>query len=67
MDTVDPYVSLEVRTGRHQKSKTIDNSPNPSYHERFSFIVDDFEQQTLHVKVRACADASCGGCGCCMV
>lgn len=51
LDTVDPYVSLEVRSGRPQKSKTIDNNPNPAYQERFSFIVDDYEEQTLHVKV----------------
>jgi hypothetical protein len=69
---VDPYVTFEVRKGRRQRSRTIDNNDNPVYNDqgedRFSLIVDDFSAQKLHIKVRAqgagraCTFSSCYVC-----
>ena len=51
MDTVDPYVTLEVREGRAAQTTTIPNNPNPIWGEDLDLVVDNPLTQVLKLAV----------------
>ena len=51
MDTVDPFVSCEIREGRPARTTTIDNNRDPVWDEDLDLVVDDPAKQLLKVVV----------------
>jgi hypothetical protein len=51
MDTVDPFVTLEIREGRAAQTTTIPNNPNPIWGEDLDLVVDDPLTQVLKLAV----------------
>lgn len=51
LDVVDPYVILEVRTGRPSETSFIKNNPNPIWNEDIDLVVDDPIVQELKIVV----------------
>ena len=51
VDTVDPYVKLEVRKGRPAETSTIKNNPNPVWDEDIDLVVDNPEVQELSIVI----------------
>ncbi|GAB4813356.1 hypothetical protein N2152v2_000402 [Parachlorella kessleri] len=51
-DTVDPFVTMEVREGRPKKTQVKDDQPNPVWNEEFDFVVDDTDKQRLNIVVK---------------
>eukprot|EP00198_Chlamydomonas_reinhardtii_P013473 XP_001702810.1 predicted protein [Chlamydomonas reinhardtii] len=47
----DLYVRSEVRKGRTQQTRTIDNCRDPVFNEEFSLIVDSFKDDVLKLQV----------------
>eukprot|EP01026_Neomeris_dumetosa_P028199 TRINITY_DN2285_c0_g1_i1.p2 TRINITY_DN2285_c0_g1~~TRINITY_DN2285_c0_g1_i1.p2 ORF type:complete len:484 (-),score=80.59 TRINITY_DN2285_c0_g1_i1:358-1809(-) len=52
LSKVDPYVELEIREGRDQRSVTVMNNADPEYNQEFNMLVDDLETQSLKIRVR---------------
>lgn len=50
-DVVDPYVVLEIRTGRPSETSFIKNNPNPVWNEDIDLVVDDPVVQELKIVV----------------
>ena len=42
-------MTLQLRSGRVLRSRTINNNNNPEYDETFKMLVDDTETQVRHV------------------
>jgi len=51
VDTVDPYVTLEIREGRPARTTMIPNNMNPVWGEDLDLVVDDPLTQILKVAV----------------
>lgn len=47
----DLYVRSEVRKGRTQQTRTIDNCRDPVFNEEFNLIVDSFKDDVLKLQV----------------
>ncbi|EFJ52270.1 hypothetical protein VOLCADRAFT_86525 [Volvox carteri f. nagariensis] len=47
----DMYCKLEVRKGRYQQTRTVDNNKSPEYNEEFALIVDSLENDVLRLSV----------------
>ncbi|KAG2430443.1 hypothetical protein HXX76_009966 [Chlamydomonas incerta] len=47
----DLYVRAEVRKGRTQQTRTVDNNRSPVFEEEFALIVDSFEKDVLKLQV----------------
>ncbi|KAG2431308.1 hypothetical protein HYH02_013439 [Chlamydomonas schloesseri] len=47
----DLYVRAEVRKGRTQQTRTVDNNRSPVFEEEFNLIVDSFENDVLKLQV----------------
>jgi Ca2+-dependent lipid-binding protein len=48
---VDPYVEVRCRKGRVTRTRTLYNTPSPVYNETIAAIVDDPDNQALHVSL----------------
>lgn len=48
---VDPYVEVRCRRGRVTRTRTIYNNASPVYNETIAAIVDDPDNQALHVSL----------------
>lgn len=48
---VDPYVEVRCRKGRYTRTRTVYNNASPVFNETIAAIVDDPDNQALHVSL----------------